>query len=120
MLLRILASLLGLSAIFAGYEYVRANNAVNALSALKASYATAAASALTHAQAITAADTKALQVQGKTAVSSAATITKAAQVYYKTIYLPSIQKLDPTDEANKCASMPVPASILDGLHSPGG
>lgn len=88
---------------------------------LQANYATAAASAITHAQAITAKDTKAIQNQGTNAVASAATKTAAIQVHYKTIYLPSLTKLDPKDEASKCANLPVPDSVLTSLpNGPGG
>ena len=91
-----------------------------ALTTLKAQYATAAAAAITHAAAITAKDTKNLQTQGTTAVASAATKTQAIKVYYKTIYLPSLTKLDPKDEASKCANLAVPDSVLASLPGSAG
>jgi len=86
-------------------------------------YNVAAAAAVTHAQAITARDTANLQAQGRTAVASAATHTQAAQVYYKTVYVPKITYLarqPDADEATKCAALPVPGAILDQLRGPGG
>lgn len=87
-----------------------------------ARYNTAAAAAVTHAQAITAKDMQILQKQGATAVAAATTHTQAVQVYYKTIYVPKItylEKQPDADEATKCSGLPVPGSILDSLQ-PGG
>lgn len=102
------------------WEDGQASKAKADLESLKASYAIAAASAITHAQAVTAADTKNLQNQGRTAIASAATKNTAVQIHYKTVYLPSLTKLDPKDEANKCAGLPVPTAVLTSLpNGPG-
>lgn len=118
----ILAVLLAFAALgsWATYEDGQASKWEGEFNSLQASYATAAASAITHAAAITAKDTQANQKQGTQAVAFAATKTQAIKVYYKTVYLPSLTKLDPKDEASKCANLAVPDSVLNSLSaSPG-
>jgi hypothetical protein len=71
----------------------------------------AAVAAITHAQAITASDTLKLQAQGRTAVASAASTSQAAQIRYKTVYVPILQKMDP----KACANQVIPSEVLAGL-----
>lgn len=118
----ILGILLAFAALgcWATYEDGQASKWEGKYNTLQASYATAAASAITHAQAVSAKEKAANQKQGAQALASAATKQTAIKVYYKTVYLPSLTKLDPKDEASKCANLAVPDSVLTSLSaSPG-
>jgi len=107
-------ALYGCTLTYAVWERGDAIKARSDLSTLKASYATQAAAAETHAQAIEAADLKALNSQSATAIQQATSAANQAQLTAAT-YKQKLAQLagkPNLDDGHRCAGVVIPKDLL--------
>lgn len=103
--------------LIAGIQTLRLSASQRDLANLKASYATAAVSAVTHAQAVEAKQDAAIKTQAQSALLQAAAATSNANAS-KAVYdakLAAIAKQPKLDLAHQCAITKIPDDILAGL-----
>ena len=105
-------ALYGCTLTYAVWERADAIKARADLSTLKASYATQAAAAVTHAQAIEAADLKALNAQSTTAIQQAKTQADNAQQQLRNYQARLNADAGMKDPGHVCSGVEVPKDLL--------
>lgn len=105
-------ALYGCTLTYAVWERADATKARSDLSTLKASYATQAAAAETHAQAIEAADLKALQSQSAQAIQQAQTQADNAQRNLTAYQAKLAEAASVKDDGHRCAGVVIPKELL--------
>lgn len=100
--------------LLAGIQTTRLENSQRDLANLKTSYATAAVSAVTHAQAVEAKQDAAIKTQTDNALSQALSATSKANAS-KSVYdakLAAIEKQKPLDLGHACSAVKIPSDLI--------